>query len=126
MAPKLERLAGPAWRAEIDGVAVFLDDRKGQPDPSQHAIALRIAEDFAGIRAKATSYLELFVDRAKACGSGNVEWWLEEIELRGMQDNRSRCSFGFTLHGDDGGYWTVEMTAWPHEFRPVRFERKQG
>ena len=121
-----KKLAGPTWTAEVGGVTIFIDDQNGQPDPAQHAIALRIAANFPGTCAKATSYLDLFVDRSKACGSDNEEWELIEIELRGMQNHRPRCSFCFALNGDTDGYWTVDLTAWPDEFNPVRFERNQG
>lgn len=126
MTPKFEQLADKSWKAAVDGVDIFVDDSDGQPEPAQFAIAQRLAESLAAVRDEAARYLDLFVDRRKACGRDGEEWWLEEIEMRGMRNNRPRCGFFFTLDGDDGGQWTVDMAVWPDRFHPIRLERNQG
>ena len=126
MAPNFERLAGTTWKAHVDGVGIFIDDQAGQPEPTQLAIASRLAADLPAIRAQGASYLDLFVDRKKACGTDNEEWWLDEIEMRGMQKDDPRCRLFFTLHGDGDGQWTVEMRVRADRFHPIRFERHQG
>jgi hypothetical protein len=125
MTPKFERLAD-TWKAHADGVSIFIDDQGGQPEPTQLAIASRLAADLAAVRSQGASYLDAFVDRQKACGSPGEEWWLDEIEMRGMPRDNPRVSLFFTLHGDGDGQWTVEMRALSDRFHPIRFERRQG
>ena len=126
MTPTFEHLAGAAWKAHVDGVGIFIDDQGGQPEPTQLAVALRLADNISAIRAQGAAYLDLFVDRRRACGNEKEEWWLDEIEMRGMQKANPRLSLFFVLEGDDGGQWTVELRVSPDRFHPVRFERRQG
>lgn len=126
MTPKFERSAGTTWKAHINGVGIFIDDQGGQPEPTQHAIAVRIAADLAAIRSQGARYLDTFVDRQKACGKADEEWWLDEIEMRGTPKDNPRVSLFFMLDGDDGGQWIVEMRALADRFHPIRFERCQG
>lgn len=118
--------ASASWTAQIDGKSIYLDGSAGGPDPAQASIAERLSGELAGVAAQATAYLDTFVDRRRACGDPHGDWWLEEVEMRGLETSPSRCRLGFTLAGDDGGYWTVEFLVKPDEFRPVRMERVQG
>lgn len=126
MTPKFERLAGTTWKAQVDGVGIFIDDQGGQPEPTQLAAASRIAADLPSVRVQGATYLDAFVDRLKACGRPDEEWWLDEIEMRGMREDSPRVRLFFTLDGDGDGQWTVEMSALPDRFQPVRFERRQA
>lgn len=117
--------ANKSWRAVVGGVAVFVDDENGAPHAMQRAIAERLGATLDDVRIQAAHYLDMFVDRARACGNANEAWWLDEIELRDMSLQRPRCRLSLTLEGDDGGQWTVEMIAEADHFFPIRFERLQ-
>lgn len=115
---------GTGWRAPAGRIAIFIDDREGNPDPVQVALANRLAGRVEAIEKQAAQYLDVFVDRARACGKADEPWWFEEIEMRGL--NPRTCHLAFTLDGDDGGLWTVEMVERHERLWSVRFERRQG
>ena len=122
----LEFQGGPVtgWRAPAGRIAVFIDDREGKPDPAQAAFADRLTHNAEAVEKQAAHYLDMFVDRARACGKADEPWWFEEIEMRGLKPGT--CHLVFTLDGDDGGLWTVEMVERHETLWPVRIERRQG
>ncbi len=118
-------LAG--WVGQICKVNLWLADRDGAPNPRQVCVATQIAESLHILEAKAANYLDLFVDRAKACGDAEERWWLDEIDFReGLLEDVLTYSLHFRLQGDDGGLWTVTVLARDDEHSPFRFERLQG
>lgn len=119
--------AGAAWIGTIGTTRIFLDDEAGAPAAAQVAIARHLEDGLATVSGRAAMYLDLFVDRARACGRGDEGWWLDEVDLRrGDGDDPATYALLFSLDGDDGGLWTVDMRVTGAEHRPVRFERLQG
>ena len=117
----------PTWVGTIGKIRVYLDDQSGAPVPAQVEIARQLADALAAVSARAAAYLDLFVDRARACGNGDEPWWLDEVDLRRRDgDHPSTYALVFSLDGDDGGMWTVDLRVTGAEHRPVRFERRQG
>lgn len=115
------------WVREIDRVRIYLGDENGEPNAAQAEVADLLALSLPALREAAAAYLDLFVDRRKACGREGEPWWLDEIEFReGRTDDGVSYLLHLTLDGDDGGLWTVEMRALADEQRPFRFERRQG
>ena len=112
------------WRASIGLVALFVDDDDGRPDRTQSALADRLAARVNALEEQAGRYLDLFVDRARASGRDGEAWWFEDIELLGLAAGAFQLSF--TLEGDDGGLWIVEMIERHGCYWPVRLERRQG
>ncbi|KMO32650.1 hypothetical protein VQ02_23325 [Methylobacterium variabile] len=119
---------GPAgWVGRIDHVRVYLSDENGEASRAQAAVADMVSESLPALQDAASTYLDTFVDRQKACGSADERWWLDEIDFRGHPDAAPIAySLLFTLHGDDGGLWTVDMRVFEDGHRPFRFERLQG
>ncbi|KAB7783598.1 hypothetical protein [Methylorubrum populi] len=119
---------GPAgWVGQIDHVRVYLSDADGEVCPAQAAVAAVVTASLPRLRDAASAYLDRFVDRAKACGSAQEPWWLDEIEFRDHAGDETVCyALHFSLQGDDGGLWTVDMRASADGHRPFRFERRQG
>lgn len=115
---------GNGWRATAGHVAIFVDDRGGKPDPDQVALVDRLVTNLEAVEALAAHYLDMFVDRARACGRADERWWFDEIEVRGLKPGT--CYLSFTLDGDDGGNWIVEIVERREQILPVRFERQQG
>jgi hypothetical protein len=116
-----------SWRGSIGAIAVFADDATGQPNPSQAALAELLVSSLDAVKQRASNYLDLFVERGKVCGDPTEEWHLEEVEMRGLPPVPvPMCQFNFTLAGDDGGLWQVEMSLHGEIFSPLRFERRQG
>lgn len=114
---------GPAG-AEVN---MWLADDDGATNASQVEVARRIARSLPILKAKAADYLDMFVDRTRACGNREEEWWLDEIEFReGWREGTITYAMHFALNGDDGGLWKVYMRANDNEDRPFRFERLQG
>lgn len=127
MTVRYARMGAVGWVGEIGPVRLYLDDRDGAVNPTQAALAEAVAGSLAACRDAAAAYLDLFVDRQKACGDAQEPWWLDEIDVRaGAGDDAAGYALHFTLHGDDGGLWTVDMRASPEGHRPSRFERRQG
>lgn len=115
------------WATTIGHVRLWLADKDSAPNAEQVAIAERIAECLPVLETNAANYLDMFVDRARACGDGKEHWWLDEIDCReDRQDGPTTFSLYFSLHGDDGGLWTVDMRASNDGYRPFRLERLQG
>lgn len=123
---------GPAgWVGQIDHVRVYLSDADGEIGRAQAALAAGVTASLARLRDAASSHLDLFVDRAKACGSAQEPWWLDDVEVRdhaGQEAGEETVCYAlpFSLHGDEGGLWTVGMRASADGPRPFRFERRQG
>ena len=124
MALEFQGGRGTGWCAPIGRITIFVDDRDGRPDPAQVAFADRLANVPEIIEKQAAQYLDMFVDRARACGNANEPWWFEDIELRHLE--LGTCHLAFTLDGDDGGLWTVEMVERHETLWPVRIERRKG
>ncbi|WP_019904945.1 hypothetical protein [Methylobacterium sp. 77] len=120
--------AGPAgWVRQVGPIRLHLSDENGAPNAAQVAVADLVTASLGPLRNQAASYLDLFVDRAKACGRGDEPWWLDEVEFRDPASFDPVCyALRFTLEGDDGGLWTVDMRAEADGHRPIRFERRQG
>lgn len=120
--------AGPAgWVRQVGPIRLYLSDANGAPSPTQVAVAARVSDSLGALRDAAASYLDLFVDRARACGRADEPWWLDEIEFRDHAGSDPVCyALQFTLEGDDGGLWSVDMRADADGHRPFRFERRQG
>lgn len=119
---------GPAgWVGQIDHVRVYLSDEEGEICRAQAAVAAAVTASLASLRDAASAYLDLFVDRGKACGRAQEPWWLDEVEFRDQTEEETVCyALHFSLHGDDGGLWTVGMRASADGHLPFRFERRQG
>jgi hypothetical protein len=115
----------PVSSGMIRGIRILLDAFGGTPDATQLVTAQRLEVDLPRISRQAADYLDLFVDRA----SGNAEacWWLDEIDFRSHVGLEPR-TYGllFSLDGDDGGAWTVDVRVTDTGHRPFRFERYQG
>lgn len=131
MTLEIRRLKTGGWEAFIRAgtrdIPVFMEDQAGQPDGAQVAIARRLAASLDKVTERAARYLDLFIDRPKACGSREEEWWLDEINLRDLpREAPFLCQMHFTLYGDGDGMWTVDLVVRDKEFRPIRFERLQG
>ncbi|WP_374527779.1 hypothetical protein [Novosphingobium sp.] len=114
------------WFGSSEGTYFYLQGVDGSACPDQEAAAERIAQSLEAFKAKAVAYLDLFIDRAKACGHEGEDWAFVEIELNGGLGAPVRASPLFMLSGDDGGMWSVELRDMGNEWRPVRFERRQG
>lgn len=115
------------WVGEVGQIRLFLDDAGGEMNRAQAELAERVMFSLSSLQAKASAYLDLFVDRTRACGGEHESWWLDEIDFRDPGGASPNCyALLFTLVGDDGGLWTVEMRAGANEHRPFRFERLQG
>ena len=112
-------------RAEIGPVALWITPLATGFDPFQQALAEQIAAELDTVRHLATRYLDLFVDRARACGKADEDWWLDEIDLRPATAERPIVHVHFALDGDDNGLWTVDMKRLPDSWWPIRFERLQ-
>lgn len=112
------------WRTAAGRIPIFVDDGGGRPDASQVALVEELVATLDSVAAQAAQYLDLFVDRRRACGGADEEWWFEEVELRKLKPDT--CQLSFTLYGDGDGLWSVEMVARHGTFWPVRFERQQG
>ncbi|SFL02801.1 hypothetical protein [Methylorubrum salsuginis] len=122
-----ERMGSDGWVAQIGPVRLYLSDESGAVSRGQAALAEAVAGSLDARRAAASAYLDLFVDRRKACGDAEEPWWLDEIDFRARPGEAATgYAFLFTLHGDDGGLWTVDMHAAADGHRPYRFERRQG
>jgi hypothetical protein len=117
---------GQCWLGEGAGTTFYLDGPAGAVPADQAAAAERIAGSLAAFRDRAAAYLDLFVDRAKACGSADEDWYLVEIHMRGGQGKPVRARPLLMLDGDDGGMWSVELRDTGDDWWPVRFERDQG
>ncbi|WP_407519639.1 hypothetical protein [Methylobacterium oryzisoli] len=121
------RLESGGWVGQIGHVRVYVSDEEGAPSRAQAAVAAMVARALPALREAASAYLDTFVDRRKACGSAQEPWWLDEIDVRDRAGKeRISCALLFTLHGDDGGLWTVDMQESVEGHRPFRFERRQG
>jgi len=119
--------AGNVWVAEIGHVRMYLENENGEKNAAQAVMAEQVCESLSTIQAKASAYLDLFVDRAKACGNSDEPWWLDEIIFRGPDPHgQVTYSLFFDLQGDDGGLWIVDVLPKYGEHRPIRFERRQG
>jgi len=114
-----------AWFAKVGMIEIYLPDHAGELDRDQVRVAEEIEQNLPSLQLRASSYLDRFVDRAKACGKDEEPWWLEEVEFRASAPV-PRYYISFTLDGDDGGMWSVEMLVNNGEHRPVGFERRQG
>ncbi|TXN20837.1 hypothetical protein [Methylobacterium sp. WL19] len=127
MALNFTQMGAAGWVARIDGIPLYLSDESGAVDRAQADLAAKVAASLPAVRDAASAYLDLFVDRTKACGRSDEPWWLDEIEFRDPAGEEGTAyALHFTLAGDDGGLWTVEMRAFEDEHRPFRFERRQG
>ncbi|WP_082477470.1 hypothetical protein [Methylobacterium sp. Leaf93] len=127
MALNFTQMGAAGWVARIDGIPLYLSDESGAVDRAQADLAAKVAASLPAVRDAASAYLDLFVDRTKACGRSDEPWWLDEIEFRGLAcEGHAAYALHFTLAGDDGGLWTVEMRAFEDQHRPFRFERRQG
>lgn len=127
MALNVTRMGPAAWVARIDHINLFLGDEDGEVSRAQAGLAAKVAASLSVLRSAAEAYLDLFVDRTKASGRADEPWWLDEIDFRDPAgEGGAAYAFHFTLDGDDGGLWTVEMRAFDDEHRPFRFERRQG
>jgi hypothetical protein len=121
------RTGAAGWVGQVGPVRLHLGDDGGAPCPAQVAVASVVAESLDGLRDTAAAYLDLFVDRARACGRADEPWWLDAIEFRDHAGSDPvRYALHLTLAGDDGGLWTVDMRAQADGHRPFRFERLQG
>ncbi|KQP31859.1 hypothetical protein ASF49_10560 [Methylobacterium sp. Leaf104] len=120
--------AGPAgWVRQVGPVRLHLSDENGAPSPAQAAVAAVVAASLGSLRDKAASYLDLFVDRARACGRADEPWWLDAIEFRDHAGSDPLCyALHFTLEGDADGLWSVDMRVLADAHRPFRFECRQG
>lgn len=108
-------------------VNIWLSDEDDMARSRQLEVAQRVAASLPIVQAKAADYLDMFVDRARASGNADEEWWLDEIDFReGVQDGALTFEMHFSLNGDDGGLWAVYMRVRENEDRPFRFERHQG
>lgn len=127
MSLEYARTGPDAWVGQVGHVRLYLSDEGGAVSPVQAAVAARLAGSLDTLCQVASAYLDLFVDRRRTCGRAEEPWWLDEIDFRD-QDPQSPIGYAllFTLHGDDGGLWTVEMRASEGGHRPYRFERRQG
>ena len=115
------------WVGKIHQVNVYVADNNGAPSAAQVMLAEDIASKLPPLETQVSDYLDMFVDRGRACGNASEPWWLDEIDLRlGGQGCSTTYSLHLTLDGDDGGLWTVDMRPLEGEHRPVRFERLQG
>lgn len=120
------RFEDGSWGGEAKGVRFFIDDDGGQPNVSQQALADQIVRELGTVQAQAAEYLRRFVDRAKVCGNCTEDWWLEEIEMRGLSTARStQFRSIFTILGDDGGYWYVQFSRRDQDIQPHAFGRQQ-
>nr|USU32137.1 hypothetical protein NG677_23200 [Methylobacterium sp. OTU13CASTA1] len=119
--------AGSNWVAAIGPIRLHLDDRNGAIHPAQAAVADAMPVSLPALRATAADYLDLFVDRHRACGDDAAAWWLDEVEFRDHPASDPLVyALHFTLAGDEGGLWTVDMRVGTDGHRPIRFERRQG
>lgn len=115
-----------SWAGTADGVRFFVDDDGGKPHGDQQVLANLIAANLNAIKKQAADYLDLFTDRARASGRLNEEWFLEEIEMRCLSGSSAgRFELNFTLCGDDGGYWCVQLRHCDGAMLPIRFGRIQ-
>ncbi|WP_419953049.1 hypothetical protein [Methylobacterium sp.] len=127
MALNFTRMGPATWVARIDHITLYLGEENGEVSHVQAGLATKVAASLPAVRDAASAYLDLFVDRTKACGLADEPWWLDEIEFRDPAgEGGAAYVFHFTLDGDDGGLWAVEMRAFEDEHRPFRFERRQG
>lgn len=121
------RIGTDGWFADIGPIRMFLSDENADMNKSQVVVAAVVAASLSAIREKGAAYLDLFVDRQKACGRAEEPWFLDTVEFREHTGQDPVCySLLFGLDGDDGGMWTVDMRAHETEHRPFRFERRQG
>ena len=119
--------AGSGWVAAIGPIRLYHDDRNGAVQPAQAAVADAMPASLPALRATAADYLDLFVDRRRACGDDAAAWWLDEVEFRDHPASDPLVyALHFTLAGDEGGLWTVDMRVGTDGHRPIRFERRQG
>ena len=127
MALKYTRMGMEGWVGQVDAVRVYLSDADGEMHKVQAAVAAAVIDSLPFLQKAASAYLDIFVDRLKACGSAAEPWWLDEVDFRGRAEEARVCySLLFRLNGDDGGLWTVDMRVFEREHRPFRFERLQG
>lgn len=112
-------------RAEIGRVAIWITPTANGFDAFQQALAERLVAELPTLRHIATRYLDMFVDRTRACGKRDEDWWLDEIDLRACSTDRPVIPLSFTLDGDDNGLWMVDVRLAHDSYWPIRFERLQ-
>jgi len=111
----------------IRAIEVYVPGGEAGPTSDALALAEEIAASIDTFAERARGYLDLFVDREKACGNPQEPWWLDEIELGyDAGSGRPAAALVFTLHGDGDGFWKVVFRRAGPEIRPYRFERLQG
>lgn len=115
----------PHGRAMVGHVAIWVTMRDGVADTAQLGLARQIVAQLTHIEHIAGTYLDMFVDRARACGNGDEPWFLDEIDLRAASGDRPVIPLIFALDGDDNGLWTVDLRLSQDQFWPVRLERLQ-
>ncbi|QJQ31382.1 hypothetical protein GV829_02075 [Sphingomonas lacunae] len=115
-----------AWVADVGEIQCFNYHPEG-PDQTALALADDLTDGMDTSLRRARDYLDLFVDRGKACGDPQEDWQLIEMELGTQHANgRPFVRLCFDLHGDDGGYWSVYFRQAQNEIRPYQFDRTQG
>ncbi len=120
--------------AVLDNYMIVVETPRGSATDQQLALAQDIVENLHSHLERATRYLDLFVDREKACGNADEQWFLDEITLLDHDHGAALVyKAGSSLTGDDGGCWTVRIRAFdysenPHErgIIPFSFSRDQG
>lgn len=120
------RTSSGAWVADVGHIHCYCYQPQG-PDTASLALAQAITGSIELYVKRARDYLDLFIDREKACGRQKEEWTFLEMEL-GCQPSNGRpfARLAFDLLGDDGGYWTVHFREVQQEIRPYQFDRMQG